>query len=152
MAAFHARDLPKARDLFAAASEGPEREIALAARNHRQMCEQRLARQAPKLETADDFYHYGVALTNQRQLEEGLSHLRRAVEMEPAGHSHYALSVVYALLRRFEQSAQHLREAIRLDPANRVTARNDPDFSDYLQEPAIKAVLQGAVMQGERKA
>ncbi len=142
MAAFHARDLRQAIALFGEAANGPARDIALAARNHQSMCEQRLAQQQPAPKTAEDFYTYGVALINQRRLADGISHLRQSLELDPAGHTHYALSVAYALERRFEQSAHHLAEAIRLDPTNRVTARNDPDFAEFLPEPALRAVLQ----------
>ena len=142
MAAFHARDLHRACELFREAAQGGARDIALAAKNHQAMCEQRIAQQQPAPKTAEDHYTYGVALINQRRLADGISHLRQALELDAAGHTHYALSVAYALERRFEQSAHHLVEAIRLDPSNRVTARNDPDFAEFLHEPALRAALQ----------
>jgi len=141
MAAFHARDLKRAAELFALVAQGPAREVALAARSHREMCERRLSRQTPKLETADDHYHYGVALINQRRIADGVAHLRKSLELQPTAHAHYALSVAHALERRFDDSAQHLAESIRLDPSVRITARNDPDLADFLQEPALRAVL-----------
>lgn len=141
MELFHARELKKARDLFEEAAEGPNREMAFSARMHQRMCEQRLERQQVRLETADDYYNYGVALTNQRRLEEARKHLEQAIKMHDADHYQYALAVCLAMSGKVEEAAERLARAVELAPQTRITVRNDPDFSEYIHHPAIQAVL-----------
>jgi tetratricopeptide (TPR) repeat protein len=141
MTAFHARDLKTARDLFSEAASGPDRNYAVAARNHQLMCEQRLARQTVALETAEDHYNYAVALTNQRRFEEAIQHLERSLELKESDHAHYALSVALGLTGRINDAARHLDRAISLDPRSRIAARNDPDFADLLSHAPLRALV-----------
>jgi tetratricopeptide (TPR) repeat protein len=141
MELFHAREFKKARDLFEQAFTGPSREISFAAKTHFQMCEQRLDKQAVRLETADDYYNYGVALTNERQLEEARKNLQKAVSMRQADHYEYALALCLGLIGDIDGAAKHLAKAIELDPRNRIAARNDADFAELLHHAALQAVL-----------
>jgi tetratricopeptide (TPR) repeat protein len=141
MAAFHSRDLNAARDLFAEAASGPDRNYAMAARNHQLMCEQRLARQAVTFETAEDHYNYAVALTNQRRLAEAIEHLERSLSLKESDYAHYALSVALGLSGRIDEAAKHLDRAISLDPRSRIAARNDPDFADLLSHAPLRALV-----------
>jgi tetratricopeptide (TPR) repeat protein len=142
MELFHARDFRRARDAFEKAASGPNREIVFAARNHQLMCERRLEKNTPALETAEDYYNYGVALTNERRLEEAQKHLEKAISMRSADHYHYALALCLGLEGKMEPAADHLRRAIELDPRNRVAVRNDPDFSELLHHASFQAALE----------
>lgn len=141
MELFHARDFKKARDLFEQVSEGPNKGLAFSARTHQRMCEQRLEKQHVKLESAEDFYNYGIALTNQRRLDEAEKHLRQAIQLNDTDHHQYALAASLALAGKVDEAARHLEAAIRMEPSNRISIRNDSDFSEHLSHPAIQAIL-----------
>lgn len=142
MEQFHAREFRRARDLFEKAASGPNREIVFAARTHQRMCEQRLEKSAPTLESADDHYNYGVALTNERRLEEARKHLEKAVSMRSADHYEYALALCLGLAGEIDDAAAHLRRAIELDARNRVAVRNDADFGELLHHAAFQSILE----------
>jgi tetratricopeptide (TPR) repeat protein len=142
MKLFHEREFRQARDLFEKASSGPNREIVFAARTHQRMCEQRLEKSAVRLETPDDYYNYGVALTNERRLDEARKYLEKAVSMRSADHYEYALALCLGLEGDIDGAASHLRRAIELDPRNRSAVRKDSDFSELLQHAAFQAVLE----------
>ncbi len=144
MELFHSRELKKARDLFEQVAEGPNKEMAFSARMHLRMCEQRLEKQQVRLETAEDYYNYGVALTNQRRLDDARKHLETAIKMRDADHYRYALAVALALAGNLDEAAQHLSRAVEMQPINRVTLRTDPDFSEHIAHPAIQAILNPA--------
>ncbi len=129
---FHRRDFRAALDLFTQAEAGSSRDIAHAARQHRRMCEQRLADLKPDLRTADDYYHYGIGLIAQRKLDAAREALGKAAEMAPrAGHIFYALAIGFGLSGDLETAARHLSTAIEIDPKNRSIARTDPDFLEF---------------------
>jgi tetratricopeptide (TPR) repeat protein len=142
MELFHARDFRRARDFFEKAAGGPNREMVFAARTHQRMCEQRLEKAAPVLETPDDYYNYGVALTNERRLEEARKHLEKAAALRTADHYEYALALCLGLAGEIDAAAERLRRAIELDPRNRVAVRNDSDFSELLHHAAFQSVLE----------
>ncbi len=142
MELFHGRDFRKAFDAFEQAAAGPLREISFAARTHQRMCEQRLEKQTVRLETPEDYYNYGVALTNERNLEAARANLEKAVSLREADHYEYALAACLALMGAYAASADHLSKAISLDPRNRIAARNDADFSDALKRPEFQAIAQ----------
>ena len=127
---FHARRFEQARELFAAATEGPERDIAQRARLHIAMCDRRLQQGGISLSTAEEYYNYGVALINTRNLLEARSILEKALEMSPnTDHIHYALALAQALSGDFTTAHQNLKRAIEIEPRNRTIARQDADFA-----------------------
>jgi tetratricopeptide (TPR) repeat protein len=139
---FHREDYAQAKELFEKAATGPAREMAHAARVHARMCEQRIDRSAPALDTADDHYNYAVALINRNELQAAEKHLREGVRLTPQGdHIHYALALARGLRGDIQQARESLKRAIDLDPRNRIHARNDPDFAELAQHPAILALL-----------
>ena len=141
MELFHARELKKARDLFQQVADGPSKTLAFSARTHLRMCEQRLEKQQIHLNTAEDYYNFGIALTNQRKLEEAEKSLRQSLKMDETDYHHYALAVALALAGNVEEAATHLQKAIVMEPNNRIALRNDVDFKDHLSHPAIQAIL-----------
>jgi tetratricopeptide (TPR) repeat protein len=130
MKLFHARRFEQARELFIAAAEGPERDIAQRARLHIAMCDRRLQQGRVTLSSAEEYYNYGVALINTRNLLEARASLEKALEMAPnTDHIHYALALAQALSGDFATAHQNLKRAIELEPRNRTIARQDADFA-----------------------
>jgi tetratricopeptide (TPR) repeat protein len=142
MKLFHARQFKEARDLFLQAGRGPERDIANRAQLHLAMCDRRLQRTTVNLGSAEDYYNYGVALINSRNLPEARAHLEKALEMSPAAdHVHYALALAQALSGDMANAQQNLKRAIELEPRNRLIARQDADFAPLANQPPLDALL-----------
>lgn len=142
MKLFHARQLKEARELFVVAARGPERDIANRAQLHIQMCDRRLQQATVNLRSSEDYYNYGVALINSRNLPEAREHLEKALEMSPsADHVHYALALAQALSGDLNNAQQHLKRAIELEPRNRLIARQDADFAPLANQPPFDALI-----------
>lgn len=142
MKQFHARNFAPARDLFLQAVEGPERDIAQRSRLHISMCERRLQQEAPPLESAEEYYTYGVAMLNARKLPDARASLEKAVSLEPsADHMLYALAGALALSGEFHGAYEHLKKAIEMEPRNRLAARQDSDFAPLANQPPFDALL-----------
>lgn len=144
MEAFHLRDFAQAKRLFEEVQTGPVKELVYAARQHLLMCEKRLAKANVKLDTAEDYYNYGISQMNQRDLDGAQTSFEKALTKEDADHVHYALALVHGLKQNVEGAVQHLRRAIEISPRNRIAAHNDPDFAELAQHPEIRALLSGA--------
>jgi tetratricopeptide (TPR) repeat protein len=130
MKLFHARNLQEARGLFQTAAEGPERDVAQRARLHISMCDRRLQQATVALKSAEDYYNYGVALINARNIGEARAHLEKALAMSPGtDHIHYALALAQALSGDSINAYDNLKRAIELEPRNRIMARQDADFA-----------------------
>lgn len=139
---FHRRDFHAALDLFTQAAAGSNRDIAHAARQHRSMCEQRVANLKPDLRTAEDHYQYGIGLIAIRKLEAACEALAKAAELDPrAGHIHYALAISVGLSGDLANAARHLATAIQLDPKNRSIARTDPDFLEFGRYSPVRELV-----------
>ena len=142
MKQFHERHLAQARELFAAAAAGPERDVANRARLHMAMCDRRLQQETVKPQSAEDYYNYGVALINTRKLSEARQNLEKALALNPqADHVHYALALAQALGGDLENARGHLARAIELEPRNRLIARQDTDFALIARHPLFDALL-----------
>ena len=142
MKLFHARKLQEARDLFATAAEGPERDVAQRARLHISMCDRRLQQATVTLKSAEDYYNYGVALLNARNIGEARGHLEKALAMAPGtDHIHYALALAQALSGDPGNAYENLKRAIDLEPRNRIIARQDADFAPLANQPPFDVLL-----------
>lgn len=139
---FHARKFKEARDLFLTAAQGPERDVAHRAQLHVTMCERRLEQTIVKLQTAEDYYNYGIALLNTRKIEDARTHLEQALAMTPDGdHIFYALAAAQALSGDAAGAHDHLKRAIELEPKNRLMARQDADFASLSSQAPFQALL-----------
>jgi tetratricopeptide (TPR) repeat protein len=139
---FHARKLAEARALFVRSAAGPERDVAQRSRLHIAMCDRRLEQAAVVLQSADDYYNYGVALINSRNVAAAREHLETAVRLAPgADHIHYALAVAQALAGDLADAHESLQRAIELDPRNRAIARRDADLAPLADQPPLDALL-----------
>jgi tetratricopeptide (TPR) repeat protein len=142
MKLFHARKLKEARDLFQQAANGPERDVAQRARLHTAMCDRRLQQATVTLGSAEDYYNYGIALINLRNLAEARTHLEKAVQISPGSdHIHYALAVAQALSGDLSSAQESLRRAIEIEPRNRITARQDADLAPFVNQPPLSGLL-----------
>lgn len=142
MKLFHARKFKEARDQFELATEGPERDVAQRARLHIAMCDRRLQQATVNLRSAEDYYNYGIALINTRNIAEARQHLEKALQIAPgADHIHYALALAQALSGDYTRAHENLKRAIELEPRNRIMARQDADFAPLANQPPFDALL-----------
>ncbi len=139
---FHAGEFEKAREKFRAAAQGTNREISHTAELHARMCDQRLARLTPALNSPEDHYNYAIALINRRELPAAERHLKTALgDLVDADYIHYALALCRALQGDLEDSYVHLKRAIELQPRNRSLARSDPDFHDSCRQAPLRDLV-----------
>ncbi len=139
---FHARRFEQARELFAAALQGPERDIAQRAQAHIRMCDRRLQQSSASPSSAEEYYNLGVAMINTRKLLEARDALEKALEMAPnTDHIHYALALAQALSGDFNTASLNLKRAIELEPRNRAIARQDADFAPLANLHPFDALL-----------
>ena len=142
VALFHKRNFTQAMEMFEKAAKGPAPEVAHSAQMHLRMCERRLGRSQQSPQTGEDYYNYGVALMNRREMEQAEAMLRKAVGMdEKADHFHYGLALCAGLRGDVATAAKHLRRSIELQPGNRVAAKNDPEFHSIAQNPSLREIL-----------
>jgi len=135
-------EFARAIEIFEQAAQGPSPEIAHLARVHKLASQRRLSQAKPKLQTPEEHYDYGIALLNERRLEEAEQHLLKALASLPqADYVHYALAICYGFKGAFDKAAEHLRKAVELRPENRVKARYDPDFEAFLRQPQLREIL-----------
>ncbi len=142
MALFHRGEFREARERFARAAQGTNREMCHAAQLHISMCDQRIARLTPELHSPEDHYNYAIALINRRQLGEAERHLRIAADaLQNADHILYAQALTRALQGDLEGSYDFLNRAIKIDSRNRSLARNDPDFQEFCRRPPLRELV-----------
>jgi tetratricopeptide (TPR) repeat protein len=142
MKLFHARKLQEARDLFLRATDGPERDVAQRAQLHMAMCDRRLQQATVTLRSAEDYYNYGVALINARNLPAARQHLDTALQLAPGSeHIHYALGIAQVLSGEVAAGFENLKRAIELEPRNRLIARQDADLAHIAGQPPFDGLL-----------
>ncbi len=142
MKLFHTRKFQEARELFQIAASGPERDVAQRARLHIAMCDRRLQHATVSLGSAEDYYNYGVALINSRNIGEARIHLEKALQMAPGrDHIHYALALAQALAGDVANAHENLKRAIELEPRNRIMARQDADFAPLANQPPFDVLI-----------
>ena len=139
---FHARQFTEARVIFQQATEGAERDVAQRAQLHIAMCDRRLQPTAITLGSAEEYYTYGVALINARNIAEARTHLEKALAIAPGSeHIHYALALAQALAGDLANAQVNLRRAIELEPRNRLIARQDADFAPLAHQSPFRSLL-----------
>ena len=139
----NARKLKEAREQFAQAAGGPECDVAQRARLHIAMCDRRLQQATVSLGSAEDYYNYGIALINSRNVAEARTHLEKALQIAPGSdHIHYALALAQALSGDVSSAYDNLKRAIELEPRNRMIARQDADFGPMAHQPPFDALLR----------
>ncbi len=134
--------LAKARSLFERLTAVPTPDLAQRARIYLAICNQRLSKPSLQLKTADDYYNYGVRMSNQRNLEEAEENLRKAIKLAPkSDYIYYALASTSALRENAESALENLGKAIQLNMQNRYLAQNDPDFASLGEDPRFTELI-----------
>ena len=132
----------KARSAFEKLVDTATPDLAQRARMYLNVCNQRIARPAVQLKSAEDHYNYGVRLANQGMLDEAEEYLKKALKLAPhLDYVHYALASTSALRENPEQAMEHLEHSIGLNARNRYLAQNDPDFSSLSEDPRFTELL-----------
>jgi len=135
---FNSRHFDRALELFKEIIEGPHPTLRHRARVHAKICRQQKQEGKVQLNTAEEYYNYGIKLMNERSLEEAERYLKQALKLDPkAGHVHFARAV----LGDNERSYESLKRAIELDPRHRYMALNDADLAGVLNDPSIATLL-----------
>jgi tetratricopeptide (TPR) repeat protein len=139
---FRAGEFREAKKRFEHLAEDASHELAYSARLHVRMCDQRIARKEVRPLSAEEHYHYGIALLNEKKLDDARQQFEKALGMTPnADHVHYAYALCLGLKGELSGAHQHLRRAIELQPRNRSIARNDPDFAELCRKPPLNELL-----------
>jgi tetratricopeptide (TPR) repeat protein len=141
MKAFTSGKYREAQTLFSQCAAGPQISVNESATMYGRMCQQRIERESPRLETPEDHYNFGITLINLGKFAEAKKHLETAVATSPMSHFLYALAIAEGSSGAMESAAAHLRRAIEKDPSIRGQARSDPDFHALLQDARIREVL-----------
>jgi len=142
---FQKRELARARAAFqeVLANYPGETEIADRVRTYVQICDRTLHPSAPRLKDPDDFYHQGVVLMNQQNLEEASRMFERALSQDPGSEKClYAQATVFALSGRRDEALEILRRAIAANHANRPRAANDSDFEPLRDDAEFQALVR----------
>ncbi len=141
---FHARNFASALPLFESASGGPSRDIMHVARQHANMCRQRMPADAALPNQPEDLYHLGLSLIAQRRLTHAEEALQRALQLAPkADHVMYALCLCHGLSGDLEGARRYLAHALELNPKTRTIARTDPDFLEFGRQASIRDLVFG---------
>ena len=103
------------------------------------MCDRRLQQAAVSFGTAEEYYNYGVALINARNLAEARTHLEKALAIAPGtDHIHYALALAQALSRRSRRAPTRTSGApSNWSRATACIARQDADFAPLANQSAV---------------
>lgn len=141
MKAFNAGEYRKARPLFEQAAQGPAISVKETALMYMRMCDQRSAQEKLVLESAEDYYNYGVGLMNDKRPAEAKKYLERAAAMSASSHILYAYALASGLSGDSETAVNSLRRAIEADPSTRGLARSDADFQPLLHDPSIRQLV-----------
>jgi tetratricopeptide (TPR) repeat protein len=142
MKLFNARKFHQARERFRAAINGPNGAIGHSAELHVRMCDRRLSVPVITLKTPEEHYNYAITRINARELEPARQHLWKALEREPnADHVYYALALCCVLSGDIHGAHENLKRAIDIQPQNRLTARQDTDFTGVSGQYPLNRLL-----------
>ncbi|MBI4889140.1 MAG: hypothetical protein HY821_00855 [Acidobacteria bacterium] len=148
MKLFSAGKYREALPYFENAAAGPLMSVNESAAMYRRMCEKRTQAAEVKLQTAEEYYTYGVSLLNARKWQEAKGPLETAVAKGGEPHYLYALALAEGMTGGVAAAAQYLRRAVAADGAIRGVARSDADFAPLLDHAQIREVLTGEPVSG----
>jgi tetratricopeptide (TPR) repeat protein len=135
----------KAMETFESVHRENPDETVLAARakTYATICARKIAPARREPETAEEWYFAGVVSANDGRLQEAMTYLDRAVQLDPSSPSVlYARAAARALSGLAEGAAGDLRQAVALDVRCRFQAANDPDFDKVRDEAVFIDVIE----------
>jgi len=116
--------------------------VAQRARLHIAMLRPAAQQSAVSFATAEEYYNYGIALLNARNVVEARTHLEKALSMAPGSTTYTTrLALAQALSGDVGGAQENLRRAIELEPRNRQIARQDADFAPLANQAAFRSLL-----------
>lgn len=122
-----------------------EKEMADRCRIYLSICRRELADKTLPLKKVEDYYYQAVLESNRQRYDEALSHLDKALKMEPGDERIlYATASTAALKGEREQALSMLKEAIQANPQNRIAAQHDPDFEPLRDDDAFIDLVSAA--------
>ncbi len=140
--AFQKQKYHKAMELFENLVKSEFTEVVQRARVYMRLCQQKVNRSGPTPRTAEEYYTFGVAALNARELESAIEHLGKAERLRPnKDHIQYALAAAYSLRGNASSALEHLKAAIRLRPEDRFQARRDEDFQRLASDSRFRQLL-----------
>jgi len=141
----HRKEYAKAREAFRGVEVTHRDELALTDRAHiyAKICDARLAPAAEVPGDFDGLYHRAVLHTNNREYDQALGLLERALVLQPdSAKALYARACAWALKGNAEAAVADLRRAIAGEPNVRYQAANDPDFEPIREEPSFIDIIE----------
>jgi Tfp pilus assembly protein PilF len=124
-----------------------EKELHERVRLYLNVCHRQVAPPDRTPQTTQERVYAATLALNAGAYENGLVHLRLALQAEPSNdHVHYMLGVLHALRRDFASSLSHLQRAVELNPENRFLAHQDADLAGLREaDPSFRTIIDGAV-------
>ncbi|MBI4906448.1 MAG: tetratricopeptide repeat protein [Acidobacteria bacterium] len=114
------------------------------AKQHANMCRQRLPAVVRQSEPTKDLYHLGLSQVAERRFDQAQQTLDSALAENPdADHVLYALCLCHGLRGDLESARRFLERAIELNPKNRSMARTDPDFLEFGRHSPLREMVFG---------
>ena len=147
MKAFHKKNYAKALESLTSFIEKhpEEKELIDRARLYVAICNQHVEPEEIVLEAYDDYYRYGVYLLNNRDFEEAVKMLTKALEMKPkAGEILYYLANTYCHMQDTESCLEYLKEAVKLDASFATLAQNEMDFNELRKDKRFAVITKMA--------
>ena len=112
-----------------------EKELVDRAHVHLKICESKKKRTTISLKTFDDYYFYGTLKMNEKDYQEALKLLNKALEMKPQeGKVYYMVSAIHCLLGETDNCLEYLKKAIQIDKHFQVKAQNESDFESLWED------------------
>jgi tetratricopeptide (TPR) repeat protein len=101
-------------------------------------------------QSAEAHYFAGVVCALDQRFEEGISHLRQALELNPGLYeAHYQAACLASLAGQREAAVAHLESAIKGDPRYYERARDDKAFEGI--RAAVQSLLERMLKPVEEK-
>ena len=141
----HKGDVANALERFRAieAANSDEPEFAERMRTFAVICARKLADAPEPPSDVDGFYYAAVVLANDRELDQALELLNKALELDAESPKvMYARASVFALKGQPDSAVSDLRRAVEREPQLRFHASNDPDFERIRDEAAFIDVIE----------
>ncbi len=133
-----------ARRILEKVQAGPNASLAHRARIYIEICNQRMARKHPKLDTLEDRYNYAVILLNEGRFGDAVRVCNQALAADAdAAQVHYLKAVAKILAGTPASAVAPLKKAIALDESIREQAQRDPDLASVMRKRPFAKLLAG---------